>query len=153
WNLSFEAPPLSNFSGQATRSGFQFRGSWPGGFSITVSADAAEGAKASHDTSFDHFWPAAQRGPIIDPTSVKVEKNTGRYVKVSYRPKAPNFRLPGSGLAQGFPPTGGQGFPPTGGQGIPAAGPAGAAPPPAAASPHVNYYFFVKGHLVDVHLW
>src|SRR5436190_24399844 len=67
WSLSFEAPPLTSLSGLATRSGFQFRGSWPGGFNVTVTSENASSKTARHEDAYEHFWPMAQRGPTIDP--------------------------------------------------------------------------------------
>lgn len=139
WSLSFEAPPLTNLSGQTTRSGFQFRGTWPGGFNVSVTSEKAEGGGTRHDDSFDHYWPTAQRGPILDPSTVKVDKTSGRYVKVSYRTKTPAFRMGG-----GFGPPGA-------GSGQIVAGQAGASSTPAT-TPHVNYYFTVNGRWVDVHV-
>jgi hypothetical protein len=135
WVLSFEAPPLTAFSGQSTRSGFQFRGSWPGGYSVTITSETAAGTTTRHEDAYERFWPLAQRGPTIDPASLKVEKSGGRYVKVTYR-------------ARSFSPT-------TlgGGAGKAAAGASPTAPGAAASYPHANYYFVVRGHLVDVHVW
>jgi len=144
WTLAFDAPPLSNFTGQVTRVGYQLRGAWPGGFTVTVTSEKADKPSARHDESFDHFWPAAQRGPIIDPTTVKVDKTSGRFVKVTYRTKAPTFR-PG-----GFPAGGFGGPSSTAATGSGQAGQGSRTQPPS--NPHVNYYFAVNGRWVDVHV-
>jgi hypothetical protein len=54
------------------------------GFNISIWVEAPEGPGMRHEDVFNYYWPKASRNPLIDPRTVKVEKSSDKFVKVSY---------------------------------------------------------------------
>jgi hypothetical protein len=87
WLVEFTAPPLLEFQGQTQNKSFIFQGVDRKGFNLSMFVEEPKNSQAGHEACFDFYWPKAKRNPLIDPTTVKIDK-TPKFTKVTYQIKA-----------------------------------------------------------------
>jgi hypothetical protein len=54
------------------------------GFNVSIFVEAPDGPGTRNEDVFNYYWPKASRSPLIDPRTVKVDKSSDKFVKVSY---------------------------------------------------------------------
>ena len=84
WSISFDAPPITGFKGSTSEAGFRYQGASDDGFNIPVFVETRKGEGRGHEACANHYWPLAKRNPLIDQSTVSIEK-AEEFVRVSYR--------------------------------------------------------------------
>jgi hypothetical protein len=64
------------------------------GLNVSIWVETPDGVGSHHEDVFNYYWPKASRNPLIDPRTVKVDKSSDKYVKVTYLAlSAPNVNF------------------------------------------------------------
>jgi hypothetical protein len=84
WNIAFDAPPITSFRGSTSEKDFRYQGASEEGFNVTLFVEKKNTEAHGHTACADYYWPLAKRNPMIDQSTVVIEKEK-EFVKVSYR--------------------------------------------------------------------
>jgi hypothetical protein len=86
WTIAFESPPLRQFQGETKGKSFIFQATEQKSFHLSLFVEEPKNKDNTHEACFNYYWQLAKRNPMIDPSSIKVDKSS-KFVKVTYRIK------------------------------------------------------------------
>jgi hypothetical protein len=69
---------------QATGRQFVYEATGREGFNVSIWVELPDGPGTRHEDVFNYYWPKASANPLIDQRSVKIDKSSDQFVKVSY---------------------------------------------------------------------